>query len=93
MTMFEFLFLNTRLKAIEKSNIVLRSNPYTSSFSMNQIKWAAKNRQMNQKWFVRNYARIKTKFTDEEVYYLSQKLGFDVDFWSRLEYEYEKSHS
>jgi hypothetical protein len=60
-------FFKLRLRAIENSSIVINSNPFSGHYSLTQIEKARKNREMNRKWFVRNYSNLKTKLTDTEL--------------------------
>ena len=86
----DFLFLKTRLKAIKKSSIISKANPFSGEasdgkfYSPREIESARKNFKMNQMWFMRNIVQIKKRFSENE--YL--KLAEDLDFLNQL-YELE----
>tara|TARA_S200000501_G_C20422201_1_gene568464 strand:+ start:271 stop:558 length:288 start_codon:yes stop_codon:yes gene_type:complete len=81
--MFDFWFLNLRLKAIKRSAIICEANPFSGEgsdgafYSMKQIEQAMRNRKMNQHWFIRNLAKIKKKFSTEDYEQIAKDLGID----------------
>ena len=86
--MLEFLFLNLRLKAIKNTAYILHSsnsNIFYSAFSQSQIERAIKNRKLNRGWFMRNYLKIKSRFSNDEFSQLAEDLGFTYYDLERIE--------
>lgn len=73
--MFDFLFLKTRLKAIDNVALILDSNPFSGPFSPSQIEAAHKNRKMNQDWFIRNHEKLERRLSNNEFQQLKKKLN------------------
>ena len=86
----DFLFLKARLKAIKKSSVISKANPFSGVasdgkfYSAREIESAKKNFNLNQMWFLRNLVQIKKRFFENE--YL--KLAEDLNFLNQL-YELE----
>ena len=70
------IFLNIRLKAIKNTALILNSNAFDGPYSLSQIEGARKNREINQKWFIENFYKMKKKFSEEDFEQLGKDLGF-----------------
>jgi hypothetical protein len=86
--MFNF-FLKIRLKAINNSALILNANPFSGPYSLNQIEKARKNREINQKWFVRNYFKMKKTLTKPVFEKLVDDLGFNSLDLYKIEQAYK----
>lgn len=71
----ELWFLGIRLKAIKSSYEIINSNPFSGPYSLLQIDRAKKNREMNTKWFIRNFQDLKKKVGLERIEEISNHLG------------------
>jgi hypothetical protein len=86
--MFNF-FLKIRLKAINNSALILNANLFSGPYSLNQIEKARKNREINQKWFVRNYFKMKNTLTKPGFEKLVDDLGFNSLDLYKIEQAYK----
>jgi hypothetical protein len=75
---FSNFFFRIRLAAIINSAEVLNSNPFSGPYSLRRIKQARKNREMNQRWFFRNFFKLKKKLSNEGFEKLAEYLGFGL---------------
>ncbi len=74
-----FWFLGLRLVAMRKSSEALSSNPFSGFYSQWEIEAAKKNREMNLKWFIRNFQLLKKHYNEEfdvtNMVFIAEMIG------------------